>query len=205
MPEPYSEADTRQQLIDQHLRLAGWDVDDPSQVIQELDIYVGEGNPGAVSGRRLEYAGHRFADYGLVLQGKPAVVVEAKKTSRDAEVGQEQALQYAQQLQRMHRGPAPFVMYTNGYDTYFWDSELYPPAKVPGFPTPVDLEWMAQRRETRRPLSVELINTAIAGRDYQIEAIRTLLDAIEAKRRKFLMVMATGTGRPVRQSAWWMR
>lgn len=36
MPEPYSEAQTRQQIIDQRLQLAGWDVDDPSQVIQEL-------------------------------------------------------------------------------------------------------------------------------------------------------------------------
>ncbi len=38
MTQPYSEADTRQQLIDGRLRLAGWDVRDPSQVIQELEI-----------------------------------------------------------------------------------------------------------------------------------------------------------------------
>jgi len=37
---PYSEADTRQQLIDARLRLAGWDLVDPSQVIRELDIHV---------------------------------------------------------------------------------------------------------------------------------------------------------------------
>jgi hypothetical protein len=64
-----------------------------------------------------------------------------------------------------------------------------------GFPTRDDLEWLAQRRETQGPLSVELLNPAIAGRDYQIEAVRTLLEAIEARRRKFLMVMATGTGK----------
>ncbi len=194
---PYSESDTRQQLIDRRLGLAGWHVQDPSQVIQELDIYVGggEGGPGAVGERRIQYAGHRFADYGLLLKGRTAAVVEAKKTSRDAQVGQEQALQYAQQLQRIDGGAIPFVMYSNGFDTFFWDSELYPPAKVSGFPTPIDLEWMVQRRETRRPLSVELINTGVAGRDYQIEAVRVLLEAIEAKKRKFLMVMATGTGK----------
>lgn len=32
IPEPYSESDTRQQLIDQRLRLAGWGLDDPTQV-----------------------------------------------------------------------------------------------------------------------------------------------------------------------------
>jgi len=95
----------------------------------------------------------------------------------------------------MHGGPTPFVMYTNGYDTFFWNSDEYPPGKVAGFPTPEDLEWLAQRRETQGALSVELINPAIAGRDYQIQGIRMLLEAIESKRRKFLMVMATGTGK----------
>ncbi len=86
-------------------------------------------------------------------------------------------------------------MYTNGHNTFFWDSEHYPPAQVAGFPTRDDLEWLAQRRETQGALSVELVNTAIAGREYQIEAVRTLLEGVEARRRKFLMVMATGTGK----------
>jgi type I restriction enzyme R subunit len=195
--EPYSEADTRRELIDRKLELAGWDVRDPSQVIQELDIYFDERSGSAPRGRepRPEYGGHRFADYGLVLRDRPAAVIEAKKTSRDAKVGEEQALQYAEDLQRIHGGPLPLVMYTNGYDTYFWDSERYPPAKVMGFPTRHDLEWLSQRRESRRPLSVEMIDLRIAGRDYQIEGIRTLLEAIEAGRRRFLMVMATGTGK----------
>lgn len=195
MTQPYSEADVRQQIIDNRLRLAGWDVDDPTHVIQELDIYVGGGEGGASSERRSRYTAHRFADYALLLRGKPAAVVEAKKTSRDAELGQEQAKQYAEQVQQIHNGSLPLALYTNGYDTFFWDSEHYPPAKVAGFPSHDDLEWLAERRETRRPLSVELINSAIAGRDYQIEGIRTLLEAIEARRRKFLMVMATGTGK----------
>ena len=196
---PYSEADTRRELIDRKLGLAGWDVHDRSQVIKELDIYVGDGSgsedPPRSRDGESRYDGHGFADYGLVLRDKPAAVVEAKKTSRDARVGQEQALQYAQDLQRIHGGAVPLVMYTNGYDTYFWDAELQAPAKVMGFPTPLDLEWLVQRRDTRRPLSVELINPRIAGREYQIEAIRTLLEAVEQGRRRFLMVMATGTGK----------
>lgn len=195
MTQPYSEADARQQIIDNRLRLAGWNVDDPSQVIQELDIYVGAGGGGEAGERQSRYEAHRFADYALLLRGKPAAVVEAKKTSRDAELGQEQAKQYAEQLHQIHRGALPLILYTNGYDTFFWDSEHYSPSKVTGFPSHDDLEWLAARQETRRPLSVELINPAIARRDYQVEAIRTLLEAIEAHRRKFLMVMATGTGK----------
>lgn len=195
MTGPYSEADARQQIIDDRLRLAGWDVDDSSHVIQELEIYVGEGDPGATREKPRVRGDSRFADYALLLRGKPAAVVEAKKTSRDAQLGQEQAKQYAEQLQRMHKGAVPLVLYTNGYDTFFWDSDRYPPAKVAGFPSRDDLEWLATQQETRGPLSVELINRGIAGRDYQIEAVRTLLDAMEARRRKFLLVMATGTGK----------
>jgi type I restriction enzyme R subunit len=114
----------------------------------------------------MQFAGHQFADYGLLLRGRPTTVVEAKKTGRDAQVGQEQALQYAQGLRTIHGGPTPFVMYTNGYDFFFWDSDEYPPSKVAGFPTPEDVDWLAQRRETKGALSIELINNVIAGRDY---------------------------------------
>lgn len=196
-PEPYSEADTRRDLIDRKLALAGWNVSDPSQVIQELDLVL-EPAPRVVRNPatpRHPYEGPQFADYGLLLSGRPAAVVEAKKTSRDVQVGQEQALQYAERVKALHGGATPFVMYTNGYDTFFWDSERSAPARVAGFPSRDDLHWLAQRRDTMGPLSVELINTAIAGRDYQVAAIRTLLEAIEAGRRKFLAVMATGTGK----------
>jgi type I restriction enzyme R subunit len=74
-----------------------------------------------------------------------------------------------------------------------WDSERYPPAKVRGYPTPLDLEWLDQRRETRRPLLAEPLNTEIAGRGYQIAAIRSVLERVEASRRQCLLVMATGT------------
>ena len=50
-------------------------------------------------------------------------------------------------------------------------------------------------RRNRKPLTQELINTDIAGRDYQIRAIRAVLEGIEQKKRDFLLVMATGTGK----------
>jgi len=89
----------------------------------------------------------------------------------------------------------PFVFYTNGHEYFFWDSDNYAPEQIAGFPTKDDLEWMHLRRKERKPLSIELVNRDIAGRDYQIRAIRTLLEQLEQKRRKFLMVMATGTGK----------
>lgn len=70
-----------------------------------------------------------------------------------------------------------------------------PPRKVVGFPTRDDLERFAYTRRNRKPLTQEFINTSIAGRDYQIRAIRSVLEGIEQKKRDFLLVMATGTGK----------
>ena len=190
-----NEAETRQHIIDANLRLAGWSVNDPSQVIQELDIYLAHAGVPVPADAGNPCAGHQYADCALLLHGKPAAVIEAKRTSKDAQLGQEQALRYAENLQKIHGGPTPFILYSNGYDTGFWDSDFYPPARVYGFPAHDDLEWMAQRRDSRRPLSLELVNNAIVERDYQFAAIRSVLEGAEKKRRRFLLVMATGTGK----------
>ena len=190
-----TEAQTRKELIDAKLQLAGWNVHDPAQVTQELEIDLAAARASRAAETVTPYGDHQFADYGLLLHGGPRVVVEAKRTSKDAALGKEQALVYAQNIQAIQGGPIPFVSYTNGHDIFFWESDFYPPVKVPGFPSRDDLEWLEQRRETRKPLSVELINTDIAGRDFQIAAIRSILEAMENRKRAFLLVMATGTGK----------
>jgi type I restriction enzyme R subunit len=189
-----TEKQTRIERIDKLLQVAGWNVKDPTQVVEEFDIHVGL--PPGVSEPRTPYEGHQFSDYVLLgKDGRPIAVVEAKKTSRDAALGREQSKQYCYNIQKARGGELPFCFYTNGLDTYFWDLENYPPQKVIGFPTRDDLERFLYIRRNRKPLTEELINTEIAGRDYQIRAIRTVLEGIEQKRKKFLLVMATGTGK----------
>ncbi len=188
------ESRTRQELIDASLRLAGWNLADRSQVIEEVDIDLRESTGGGPTDPS-PYAGHQFADYGLVLRGKPVAVVEAKRTSKDAELGREQALQYALNLQKYHGAAVPFVFYTNGHENHFWEHEFYPPGRIHGFATRDDLEWLDERRRARQPLSRELIDTRIVERDFQVAAIRAVLEGVEAKRRRFLLVMATGTGK----------
>ena len=50
-------------------------------------------------------------------------------------------------------------------------------------------------RKARKSLAGELINTKIAGRDYQIRSIRAVMEAVEKRKKTFLLVMATGTGK----------
>lgn len=183
------EAQTRQHLIDQHLLDAGWNVDNRSQVSAEFLI-----KSGIVSESGASY-GNGFADYALFdKQGKVIAIVEAKSTVKDSRVGQEQAKQYCLEVEK-ESGILPFCFYTNGVDIYFWNIGEYPPKKIIGFPTRHDLEKLEQIRRRKKSLATELINTETAGRDYQIAAIRSVFEALEQKRTKLLLVMATGTGK----------
>lgn len=189
-----SEASTRQEIIDLRLLKAGWDVNNPSQVTSELDIWVGL--PEGIVEPEHEHQGFQYADYVLLGEdGYPLAVVEAKKTSKDARIGQEQARQYAVNIQKNSGKDMPFVFYTNGNDIYFWDTEKTPPRKVYGFPTRKDLERILFLRKNEKPMSQELINRDISNRPYQIEAIRNVFEGLDKGKRKALLVMATGTGK----------
>lgn len=189
-----NEKHTRKEIIDSRLSQAGWNITDRTQVVEEFDIKVDL--PEGVNEPQTPYQGHQYSDYVLLARdGKPLAVIEAKKTAVDAAIGREQAKQYCQNIQKIQGGDLPFCFYTNGHDIFFWDLDNYPPKKVYGFPTRDDLERYQYIRKARKPLAGELINTKIAGRDYQIASIRSVMEAIEKRKRKFLLVMATGTGK----------
>jgi len=186
-----TEKHTRKEIIDLRLKKAGWNVTDRTHVIEEFDIQL-----TVVEEPKTPYEGHQYSDYVLLgKDGKPLAVVEAKKTAADAAIGREQAKQYCYNIQKTIGGELPFCFYTNGHEIYFWDLDNYPPKKVHGFPTRDDLERYKYIRKARKSLTGELINTNIAGRDYQIGAIRAVMEAVENRKRRFLLVMATGTGK----------
>ncbi|WP_438710733.1 type I restriction endonuclease subunit R [Aquimarina muelleri] len=185
-----NESQTRKTLIDNKLQNAGWNVDDVTQVIEELLVEVQSVNEPD------EKYGNQFSDYVLLgKDGSPIAVIEAKKSSVDARKGEEQAKQYAHHIQIKFDCDLPFCFYTNGHDIYFWDIGNAPPRKVYGFPTRSDLERLSHIRKHKKPLAEELINTEIAGRAYQIGAIRSVFESLENKKRTSLLVMATGTGK----------
>lgn len=71
--------------------------------------------------------------------GLPLAVVEAKRTTVDAQTGRQQAVLYADCLQKMH-GQRPLIYYTNGYQIWFWDDTCYPPRMVQGYHTRDELQ-----------------------------------------------------------------
>ena len=195
-----SESATRSEIIDFRLRSAGWNVTDRTQVITEFFVSPIEDSGIAMTSglrdSRSSFGGREFSDYVLLgRNGKPIAVVEAKKSSKNAEIGREQAKQYCHNIHAQQGGELPFCFYTNGHEIFFWNLGESPPQKVYGFPTRQDLDRLLYIRKHKKPLTNELINTAIAGRDFQLQAIRSVMEGIEKNRRLFLLVMATGTGK----------
>ena len=179
----YSEAETRDYFIDLLLKEAGWALDKP----QDREYPV-TGMPNE--------KGEGFVDYVLWGDdGKPLGLVEAKRTKRDARVGQRQAELYANCLEKKF-GQRPIIFYSNGYEHWIWDDVNYPPRSAQGFYTKDELERLIQRRSTRSNLGATEINEKIVERFYQKRAIRRIGEAFEKDHeRKALVVMATGAGK----------
>lgn len=177
-----SEFNTRKIYIDLELKLAGWEF--KKDVLEEYQV---SGMPNS--------QGIGFVDYVLLSDnGKPIAVVEAKRTSYDANKGKQQAKLYADCIEQMN-GQRPVIFYTNGFDIRLWDDMNYPERKVSGFYTKADLQLLIDRRTIKRPLTDTEINDDITNRYYQKEAILSVCEAIQAKQRKTLLVMATGSGK----------
>ncbi|HET7570362.1 MAG TPA: DEAD/DEAH box helicase family protein [Gammaproteobacteria bacterium] len=179
----YSEAETRDYFIDLLLKEAGWPLDQVRD--REFEVTGMPNNQG-----------RGFVDYVLWGDdGKPLGLVEAKRTRRDARVGQQQAKLYADCLEKQF-GQRPVIFYSNGYEHWLWDDCNYPPRRVQGFYKKAELENLIQRRTTRRSLATADISNTIIERYYQTRAIRRIGESFEKDReRKALLVMATGAGK----------
>lgn len=182
--EDLSEFETRKLFIDEDIKTMGWRIDQV-QVVEEYPVNDMEGIPGK----------NGFIDYALFgKDGSPLAVIEAKKTTKDPNIGKQQAVLYADCLERKF-GRRPFIFYTNGFETFFWDDTQYAPRIVSMIFSMDDLQKLMDRRALRLDLNTIRINTEISGRPYQMKAIRSISAEIEKKIRKFLLVMATGTGK----------
>jgi type I restriction enzyme R subunit len=180
----YREDETRDLFIDVLLREAGWPLDQP----RDIEFPV-TGMPNNSEG------GKGFVDYVLWGEdGLPLGIVEAKRTKKEPNAGQQQAKLYADALERDY-GQRPVIFYTNGYEHWIWDDETYPPREVQGFYTRDQLQLLIQRRTTRKESSSLPVNESIAGRHYQQRAVRKVGESFEHKERKALLVMATGSGK----------
>lgn len=184
-PDDISEFETRKKYIDVDLKFLGWKFEGAdADVYEEYEVDDMTGKLGQKG----------YVDYVLFgKDGLPLAVIEAKRSSKDPNVGRKQGALYADCLERKF-GRRPFIFTTNGFETYFWDDESYPQRPVSSVFTKDDLQKLMNRRSERKSLVDIPIRDEITNRYYQKEAIRAVCDHVEQGFRKNLLVMATGDG-----------
>lgn len=205
-----SEANSRI-IIDRLLRESGW---------------VLSGDTGVVNVETETHTRSGFADYVLKDRSDfPLCIIEAKKELVSPLSGKEQARGYAESLN------CRFVILSNGVSHYFWDIEQGSPAVVDGFPSQEQLELRKTSFNPPRHETEEIGNDYIAQtqfpkfeqhpdyqdeakrdeflrsnklrllRDYQLSAVRAVQNGIAEGEDRFLLEMATGTGKTLTSSA----
>ena len=184
-----SEAVTRRYLIDYMLMEAGWEIlEEKGKVLGGkacIEVEV-DGMPTA--------SGKGYADYVLFSRGgKPLAVIEAKATNHAITEGRHQATLYADCLEKRY-GVRPVIYYTNGFTTKVIDGMGYPDRDVISFHSMDDLERLIQKRG-RAEIKDVTIKEEITDRPYQQTAIKRIVEWFNAKHRRGLLVLATGTGK----------
>lgn len=178
-PEAFSRV-----LIDRALADSGWDLLNPKQIRFEL-----------------HGAGGR-ADYVLCSTRGPICVLEAKNEDEDPYDAKEQARGYAENIR------APFIILSNGREHWFWNyerSDQRDAYRIERLPSLEDLERLRLKNlQPPRPLMSEVVGpdslrpfkSDIVLRCYQINAMDEISRQFDREeRRKFLLEMATGTGK----------
>ena len=165
-----TEFETRKLYIDVDMKEMGWKFSGTDADVQEE--YPVDGMAGV-----LGQTG--YVDYVLFgKDGLPLAVVEAKRSSKDPNIGRKQAMLYADCLERKF-GRRPMMFTTNGFETYFWDDQTSPQRKVSGIFSKEDLQKRMNRRTQRQDLLTVPIQDNITDRYYQKEAIRATCEQIQ--------------------------
>ena len=185
-----NEADTRAELIDPLLKLAGWGDVAESRIQREYNINAGEIRAGGIR------AGNMKADYVLIYKNRKLAVIEAKSDEQVVGEGVAQAKQYATKLN------LTYTYSTNGKEIYeiCLGKGIEKEGLVNQFPTPDELwnqvfgnsnEW-----ETKfNAVPFENVYSDTQQRYYQEIAVNKVMDAIAHNRQRILLTLATGTGK----------
>lgn len=186
-----NEAETRAEIIDPALKMAGWGEVEGSRIRRE------EIAPGRLigGGRRTK---QDIADYVLYYKNQKLAVVEAKKEGLGPTEGLGQAKQYAEKLQ------TPFAYSTNGHGIYEVDMTSGEEGEITRYPTPDELwsrthgaaqDSVAYWRDRFASVAFEDKGGQWQPRYYQHNAITKMLNAVTNGKDRVLLTLATGTGK----------
>ena len=198
-------------IIDKLLREAGW-------------VMPGEDQPPNVTTEIKNDAGE--ADYVLLdSKGFPLCAIEAKRSAKSPLVGKEQARGYADSLK------CRFILLSNSIQHYLWDLDQGSPFVIEQFPSQAQLEMRKNEFNPPIDEHEDIENDYVTLtqfpkykqhpdyldednkddfinknklkflRDYQLNAVHAVQKGIKEGKDRFLLEMATGTGKTLTSTA----
>ena len=187
--------------INEHLKEAGWKLLDDKA--RRANVAVEGTVDLSTIGDDYETTSKGFIDYLLLdTKGFPLAVLEAKSHDKDPLDGKYQAEKYAIAKR------CKYVIMSNGETHYLWDLNQSSEQLIIKFPSQQDLKRMSNITKAKPLTSLEVkpdwIVQSQGGisendkkylRDYQLEAVNTIATRFDEGKRRFLMEMATGTGK----------
>ncbi|OHD11462.1 MAG: type I restriction-modification system endonuclease [Spirochaetes bacterium GWD1_27_9] len=216
----FDEAETRK-LIDEQLRLAGWEAD-TENLRYSIGIRPEKGRNIAIA----EWpTTEKYVDYALFIGLEFIGVVEAKKMSRDVVTVLDEAKTYSEKAQLVEgvkfvnnapfgKYKVPFMFATNGRPyieqlkeksgIHFLDGRKATnhSKALQNWYSPRDIEEMLKsdvdkdnERLKSEPYNYLTSSNGLGLRDYQIKTIKDIETAIVNGKDKVLVAMATGTGK----------
>lgn len=186
-----SERQTRKTRIDPKLKASGWSVisyfdaasSGPAVAVEEYETTVGP------------------ADYLLADKGEVLGVIEAKKLTLGPQGVLPQAERYAKAIPSaapwQGEFGVPFLYSTNGEEIWYHDVRhgSNRSRRIAAFHTSNALHEMLERDFASELAKLRTIPGREGIRPYQVEANTAIEQAIEARQRKMMVTMATGTGK----------
>ena len=183
-----NETETRAEHIDPALKAAGWGVVDGSRIRREYPIAPGRIEGHGRRGKALK------ADYVLEFRNTKLAVVEAKAWDEQVSEGVGQAKQYAEKMS------IRFTYATNGRGIYAIDMGTGKEGEVAAFPSPNELwsQTFAVQNDWRDRFAAVPFHDkggTLGDRYFRDIAIKRVLEAIAANKKRILLTLATGTGK----------
>lgn len=186
--------------INKLLEESGWRFEDSEK--GRANIRLEAGVKISDLGDDFEHAKNGYIDY-LLLDDKnfPLCVLEAKRESiHPLSAKETQARPYATGQN------CRFVILSNGVSHYLWDVESGHPEIITEFPTQSSLLHRAKYKPNTEELISEKVDDKYLEpkrtlRDYQVEAIHAIQKAAKSGKNRFLLEMATGTGKTTTSGA----
>ena len=208
---PYKEAKARIK-INKMLEESGWLLLNNNS--KKANVELEKNIDLKCAGDDFEKIEQGFIDYLLLDDNSsPLCVLEAKRSSKNPFDGKEQARRYANSVN------ARFIILSNGDLHYLWDLKIGEPQKINKFPTQEELlnikSWVPDKQELYE-INVESDYIALSQdknykissnkeirflRDYQLKAIKAIQNAVKNNKNRFLLEMATGTGKTLTSAA----